>query len=184
MQALRWVIAAFIILNAVAGVLLALRAVALKRHVRVRSGMPAVNALLATLSWPLVTLWLASMTAFLASAVLLVLGDAAAMVTFVLALALNLATVWKAHEAIHGGSSKAGEILSRCVLFGLLFLAGNGSGRRPPTRRLRGRGRIRRMEASDLDVHRNLPRRPGPRNPDQPPRSGTFSGRQVRVEAA
>jgi len=126
MQALRWVIAAFIILNAVAGVLLALRAVALKRHVRVRSGMPAVNALLATLSWPLVTLWLASMTAFLASAVLLVLEDPAAMVTFVLALALNLATVWKAHEAIHGGSSRAGEILSRCVLFGLLFLAGNG----------------------------------------------------------
>ena len=53
--------------------------------------MPAVNALLATLSWPLVTLWLASMLAFLASAVLLVLEDAAAMVTFVLALALNLA---------------------------------------------------------------------------------------------
>ncbi len=102
MQALRWVIAAFIILNAVAGALLALRAVALKRHVRVRSGKPAVNALLATLSWPLVTLWLASMLAFLASAVLLVLEDAAAMVTFVLALALNLATVWKAHEAIHG----------------------------------------------------------------------------------
>ena len=88
--------------------------------------MPAVNALLHILSWPLVTLWLASMLAFLASAVLLVLGDAAAMVTFVLALALNLATVWKAHEAIHGNSSKAGEMLSRCLLFGLLFVGGNG----------------------------------------------------------
>ena len=126
MQAFRWVIAAFIILNAVAGVLLALRAVALKRHVPVRSGMPAVNALLATLSWPLVALWLASMLAFLASAALLVLEDAAAMVTFVLALALNLATVWKAHEAMHGNSSKSGEMLSRCVLFGLLFVGGNG----------------------------------------------------------
>jgi hypothetical protein len=48
------------------------------------------------------------------------------MVTFVLALALNLATVWKAHEEINGRNSGAGELLSRGVLFGLLFIGGNG----------------------------------------------------------
>ncbi len=125
MQALRWVIAAFIIVNAVSGVLLALRAVALKRHARV-GGKPAVNALLASLSWPLVGLWLASMAAFLGSAVLLILREPAALVTFVLALTLNLAMLWKAHEEVSGRNTRTGEMLSRCVLFGLLFLAGNG----------------------------------------------------------
>jgi hypothetical protein len=125
MQPLRWVIAVFIGLNAVTGILLALRAVALKRRARIHV-RPAVNALLATLSWPLVGLWLASMTLFLASAVLLVVSDPAAMVTFVLALVVNLATVWKAHEQVHGKSSSAGEMLSRSILFGLLFIGGNG----------------------------------------------------------
>jgi hypothetical protein len=125
MQALRWVIAVFISLNAITGILLALRAVALKRRARVHV-RPAVNALLATLSWPLVGFWLASMTVFLVSAVLLVVSNPAAMVTFVLALALNLATVWKAHEEINGRNSGAGEMLSRCLLFGLLFIGGNG----------------------------------------------------------
>ena len=126
MQGLRWVIAVFIGLNAVTGILLALRAVALKRqpeiHVR-----PAVNALLASLSWPLVGFWLASMTLFLASAVLLIVSDPAATVTFMLALAVNLATVWKAHEEIDGRNSRAGEMLSRCLLFGLLFIGGNSA---------------------------------------------------------
>jgi hypothetical protein len=125
MLALRSVIAGFIILNALSGVLLALRAVALKRRPR-SSSRSAVNALLASLSWPLVMLWIGSMTAFLASAVFLILGEPAALVTFVLALTLNLAMLWKAHEEIHGRSSRTGEMLSRCVLFGLLFLAGNG----------------------------------------------------------
>ncbi len=123
--ALRWVIAVFISLNAVTGILLALRAVALKRRSRIHV-RPAVNALLAALSWPLVGLWLASMTLFLASAVLLIVSDPAAMVTFVLALALNLATVWKAHEEVNGKNTRACEMLSRCVLFGLLFVGGNG----------------------------------------------------------
>ena len=126
MQALRWVIAAFIILNAVSGGLLALRAIALKRSGGVAEERRAVNALLASLSWPLVGLWLASMATFLASALLLVLAEPAAMVAFVLALTLNLALVWKAHEAISGKNTRAGEILSRCLLFGLLFAAGNG----------------------------------------------------------
>jgi hypothetical protein len=125
MQALRWGIAVFITLNAVTGILMALRAVGLKRrtlvHVR-----PAVNALLASLSWSFVGFWLASMTLFLASAVLLVFSDPAATVTFLLALAVNLATVWKAHEEISGGDSRAGELLSRSLLFGLLFLGGQG----------------------------------------------------------
>jgi hypothetical protein len=125
MQAVRWGIAVFITLNAVAGILMALRAVALKRrtHVHVR---PAVNALLASLSWPLVGFWLASMTLFLASAVLLVFSDPAATVTFILALAVNLATVWKAHEEISGRDSRSAELLSRTLLFGLLFLGGQG----------------------------------------------------------
>ena len=125
MQGLRWVLAVFITFNAVTGILLALRAVVLKRraHVHVR---PAVNALLASLSWPLVGFWLASMMLFLASAVLLIVSDPAAMVTFVLALAVNLATVWKAHEEISGRNSGTGEMLSRCLLFGLLFVGGNG----------------------------------------------------------
>jgi hypothetical protein len=126
MLALRWVIAVFIALNALSGVLLALRAVALKRRPQTVSGKSAVNALLASLSWPLVGLWIASMTAFLASAVFLILAEPAALVTFVLALTLNLAMLWKAHEEINGRSSRTGEMLSRCVLFGLLFLAGNG----------------------------------------------------------
>jgi hypothetical protein len=132
MQALRWVIAIFISLNAVTGILLAIRAVALKRRAQVHV-RPAVNALLATLSWPLVGLWVASMTLFLVSAVLLIVSDPAAMVTFVLALVLNLATVWKAHEEVNGSSSRAGEILSRCILFGLLFLLGNGVWSAPPS---------------------------------------------------
>lgn len=126
MQALRCVIAGFIILNGISGVLLALRAVALKQKASVRSGRSGVNVLLASLSWPLVGLWIASMTFFLVSAVLLVMVEPAAMVAFVLALTLNLAVVWKAHEAMNGGSSRAGEVLSRCLLFGFLFLAGNG----------------------------------------------------------
>ena len=142
MQALRWVIAAFIILNAVSGVLLALRAVALKRS-GVAGGGRAVNSLLASLSWPLVGLWLASMTTFLASALLLVLAEPAAMVAFVLALALNLALVWKAHEAINGGkNTRAGEILSRCLLFGLLFAAGNGIWATGPDSALASRPRV------------------------------------------
>ena len=126
MVALRWVIAGFIMLNALSGVLLALRAVALKRRPREASGRSAVNALLASLSWPLIGLWIASMTAFLASALFLILVSPAALVTFLLALTLNLAMLWKAHEEINGRSSRMGEMLSRCVLFGLLFLAGNG----------------------------------------------------------
>ena len=126
MFAFRWVIAGFIILNALSGVLLALRAVALKRRPQAASGRSAVNALLASLSWPLVGLWLASMAAFLASALFLILAQPAALVTFMLALTLNLAMLWKAHEEVNGRSSRTGEMLSRCVLFGLLFLAGNG----------------------------------------------------------
>ena len=125
MIALRWLIAGFIALNALSGVLLALRAVALKRRPRVAS-RTAVNALLASLSWPLVGLWIGSMAAFLASAVFLILAEPAALVTFLLALTLNLAMLWKAHEEVNGRGSRTGEMLSRCVLFGLLFLAGNG----------------------------------------------------------
>ena len=126
MQPLRWVIAAFILLNALSGCLLALRAVALKRRPRTSGGRPAVNALLASLSWPLVGLWIASMAAFLASGVLLVLGEPAALVAFVLGLTLNLAMLWKAHEEMSGRDARAGDLLSRCVLFGLLFIGGNG----------------------------------------------------------
>ena len=68
MQALRWVVAAFIILNAISGGLLALRAVVLKRRARIEVGMPRVNVLLASLPWPLVGLWLVSMALFLTSA--------------------------------------------------------------------------------------------------------------------
>jgi hypothetical protein len=128
MQALRWVVAAFIILNALSGGLLALRAVVLKRRARIDLGMPRVNMVLASLPWPLVGLWLASMTLFLASALLLVLGEPVAVAAFVVALSLNLAVVWKAHAAIYGKSSSRGQLLTSCVLFGMLFLAVNGAG--------------------------------------------------------
>jgi hypothetical protein len=131
MQALRWLVAGFIILNAVSGGLLALRAVVIKRRARIDIGMPAVNALLASVPWPLVGLWLASMTLFLASALLLVLVEPAAVAVFVLALALDLAVVWKAHAAIYGRGS-GGALLTRCLLFGMLFLAGNGVFRATP----------------------------------------------------
>jgi hypothetical protein len=127
MQWLRWVVAGFIILNAISGGLLALRAAILKRRARLEPDMPAVNALLASIPGPLVGIWLASMTIFFTSAVLLVLAEPAAVAAFTLALTLNLLVVWKAHEAIYGRSSGAGQILTRCVLFGMLFLAGHGA---------------------------------------------------------
>jgi len=126
MQALRWVVAGFIILNAVSGVLLALRAVVLKRRARIELDMPRVNKVLASLPWPIVGFWLASMTLFLASALLLVLGEPAAVAAFVVALTLNLAVVWKAHAAIYGKDSSRGQLLTRSVLFGLLFVGGHG----------------------------------------------------------
>jgi hypothetical protein len=126
MQALRWVVAAFIILNAISGGLLAFRAVVLKRRARIDLGMPRVNVLLASLPWPLVGLWLGSMALFLTSALLLVLGEPAAVAAFVVALTLNLAVLWKAHTAIYGKDSSRGQLLTRCVLFGLLFLSFSG----------------------------------------------------------
>jgi hypothetical protein len=127
MEWLRWVVAGFIVLNAISGGLLALRAVRLKRRERLEPDMPAVNALLASIPGPLVYVWLMSMTLFLASAVLLVLAEPAAVAAFILALTLNLLVVWKAHEAIYGAANGSGQILTRCVLFGLLCLAGHGA---------------------------------------------------------
>jgi hypothetical protein len=127
MEWLRWVVAGFIVLNAISGGLLALRAAILKRRARLDPDMPAVNALLASIPGPLVGIWIASMLLFFASAVLLVLTEPAAVAAFILALALNLLVVWKAHEAIYGSNGNASPILTRCVLFGMLFLAGHGA---------------------------------------------------------
>ena len=128
MEWLRWVVAAFIVLNAISGGLLALRAVRLKRRERLDPDMPAVNALLASIPAPLVYIWLTSMVLFVASAVLLVLAEPAAIAAFILALTLNLLVVWKAHEAIYGtANGSSGQILTRCVLFGMLCLAGHGA---------------------------------------------------------
>ena len=137
MEWLRWVIAGFIVLNAISGGLLALRAAILKRRARLEPDMPAVNALLASIPGPLVGIWIASMALFLASAVLLVLMEPAAVAAFILALTLNLLVVWKAHEAIygHGRNGNAGPILTRCVLFGMLFLAGHGAWSASPEHR-------------------------------------------------
>ena len=127
MEWLRWVVAGFIVLNAISGGLLAFRAARLKRRERIEPDMPAVNALLASIPAPLVYIWLASMALFLASAVLLVLAEPAAVAAFILALTLNLLVVWKAHEAIYGANPGGGQILTRCVLFGMLCLAGHGA---------------------------------------------------------
>jgi hypothetical protein len=130
MEWLRWVVAAFIVLNAISGGLLALRAARLKRRERLEPDMPAVNALLASIPAPLVYIWLTSMVLFVGSAVLLVLAEPAAIAAFILALTLNLLVVWKAHEAIYGNGTSngsSGQILTRCVLFGMLCLAGHGA---------------------------------------------------------
>ena len=128
MEWLRWLVAAFIVLNAISGGLLALRAVRLKRRERLEPDMPAVNALLASIPAPLVYIWLMSMALFLTSAVLLVLTEPASVAAFILALTLNLLVVWKAHEAIYGSANgSSGQILTRCVLFGMLCLAGHGA---------------------------------------------------------
>lgn len=123
MQVLRWLIAGFIGLNAVSGVAVAFRAALKKRRL---GGAGAVEGRRPWISpapglWGL---WIASMAMFLASAVLLVLVEPAAGVAFGLGLVLNLAVVWKVHDAIEGQPSGAAEKLTSGLLFGLLFLAG------------------------------------------------------------
>lgn len=157
MQALRWLVAGFIILNAVSGGLLALRAVVIKRRARIEPGMPAVNALLASIPGPLVGLWLASMTLFLASALLLVLVEPAAVAVFILALALNLVVVRKAHAAIYGRRSNAGALLTSCIVFGMLFFAGIGRSASAAEPSIVAPS-PRAPAGERLEVHRHLPR--------------------------
>ena len=128
MQALWWVIAGFIVLNAFSGGLLAIRAAIIKRRARIEPGMPAVNAVLASIPTPLVAIWLVSMALFIASAALLVFEEPGAAAAFVTALGLNLVVAWKAHAAIYGRSAAGGQLLTSCLLFGMLFLARNGVG--------------------------------------------------------
>lgn len=161
-EALRWVVAGFIILNAVSGGLLAFRAVGLKRRARIELGMPAVNAVLASMPWPLVGLWLASMALFLASGALLVFAEPGAIPAFVVALALNLLVVRKAHAAIYGRSAAGGQLLTSCLLFGMLFLARNGVGIAPgPSQPPRAVDHTHAPEGARHEVHGDLSGRPG-----------------------
>ena len=163
MQWFRWLIAGFIILNAFSGGLLAVRAAVLKRRARIEPGMPAVNAVLASIPWPLVGLWLASMALFLASAALLLLAEPGAGAAFVTALALNLAVAWRAHTAIYGHSATSGRLLTSCLLFGMLFLARNGVGLVPldPTRAPRAADPTHTSEGARHEVHGDFPGGPG-----------------------
>jgi hypothetical protein len=147
-EAFRWFIGAFIGLNAIWGVLPALRLAKRKRAVERRAGPRPVDAVLESLSWPMVVLWILSLVLFLASAVLLVLARPAAVVLFLSAFLLDAAAFWGAQRRAAGAAFRARQALTRQILFGLLAVASLGEGPasreefpRPPDNLLSHRGR-------------------------------------------
>jgi hypothetical protein len=125
-EAFRWIIGAFIALNAIWGAGPALRVARRKRAVRRLAGPRPVDAVLESLSWPLIVLWLASLVLFLASAVLLVLARPATVVVFLSAFLLDAVVFWVAQRRAAGAALQARETITRQILFGLHAVASLG----------------------------------------------------------
>ncbi|HEY2798330.1 MAG TPA: hypothetical protein VGK26_10625 [Thermoanaerobaculia bacterium] len=125
-EALRWIIGAFILLNAIWGTVAAIRVARLKRAVGRTTGPRPVDPVLESLSWPLVVLWLSALVLFVASAVLLILARAATVVAFLAAFLLDAIVFWRAQRRAAGAAFGARQRLTRHVLFGLLAVASLG----------------------------------------------------------
>ena len=125
-DALRWIIGAFILLNAIWGVLSAVR-VGRRKWTTVRlAGPRPLDPVLESLSWPLVVLWLSALVLFVASAVLLVLARPATVVVFLAAFLLDGIVFWGAQRRAAGAAFGARQRITRYVLFGLLAVASLG----------------------------------------------------------
>jgi hypothetical protein len=126
-DSLRWIVGAFIFVNAVWGVVLALRVAARKLDAGRRVGPRVADAVLDSLSWPLVALWLLALALFVTSAVLLVLAKAAAVLALLGGFLLDAIAFWRAQRRATGATHGARERLTHYVLFGLLAVANLGS---------------------------------------------------------
>jgi hypothetical protein len=122
-ESIRWIIGAFILLNAIGG---AVQAVGVARRKlaarRIRWPRP-VDAILETLSWPLLALWLSALALFCASSILLVEANAATGPAFVAAFLLDALVFWRVQRRAAGSAYTARERLTRYVLFGWLAVA-------------------------------------------------------------
>jgi hypothetical protein len=127
-EALRWIIGAFIFLNAIWGVVLAVQVARRKRASQRVAGPRPVDPVLESLTWPLVVLWLSALVLFLASAVLLVLAKPATVFVFLSAFLLDAIVLWGAQRRAEGAAFGARQRLTRFVLFGLLAVASVGGG--------------------------------------------------------
>jgi len=131
-EAFRWIVGAFIGWNAIWGVVPALRLARRKRAVERLAGPRPLDAVLESLSWPMIVLWLSSLVLFLASAVLLILAKPATVAVFLSAFLLDAVVFWGAQRRAAGAAFRARQILTRHVLFGLLAVASLGE--RPASR--------------------------------------------------
>jgi hypothetical protein len=123
MDVLRFLIAGFILLNTLLAAISAIRVVALK--VRLDAGRPdPAEAVIAGMSWPVLSLWIGSMALLAASAVLLIQGSALALATFFAALVLDGTVFWTAQRSVRGESPATRERLTGYLLFGLPFAGG------------------------------------------------------------
>ncbi|HEY4228917.1 MAG TPA: hypothetical protein VGO79_02030 [Thermoanaerobaculia bacterium] len=125
-EAFRWIIGTFIGLNAIWGTVSALRLARRKRAVKRLAGPRPLDAVLESLSWPMIVLWLSSLVLFLASAVLLVLAKPATVVVFLSAFLLDAVVFWGAQRRAAGAAFRARQSLTRQILFGLLAVVSLG----------------------------------------------------------
>jgi hypothetical protein len=130
-EALRWIIGAFILLNAIWGAVAAVRIARRKRAAERIGGPRPVDPVLESLSWPLVVLWLSALVLFVASAVLLVLARPATVVVFLSAFLLDAIVFWGAQRRAVGAAFGPRQSLTRLLLFGLLAVACVGEQPRP-----------------------------------------------------
>ncbi|HEY1251631.1 MAG TPA: hypothetical protein VGH97_10605 [Thermoanaerobaculia bacterium] len=130
---LRWIVGAFILGNAIWGVIQALRVARRKLAAGRVAGPRSADAVLESLTWPLVTLWISSLVLFVTSAVLVVLAKAAAIPAFLVAFLVDALVFWHAQRRAAGAAYGARASLTRCVLFGLIAVASLGGGPPPPS---------------------------------------------------
>jgi len=125
-EAFRWIVGAFIGWNAIWGAVPALRLARRKRAVESLAGPRPLDAVLESLSWPMIVLWLSSLVLFLASAVLLVLAKTATVVVFLSAFLLDAVVFWGAQRRAAGAAFQARQAITRQILFGLHAVASLG----------------------------------------------------------
>jgi hypothetical protein len=126
MHLIRWAVAGFFLLNAVYGSVLAFRAMGRRLAGRVPSDVRQLppEAVFSRMPWRLMTLWIAAMALFVASAALLVLERPEALLTYIAALLLDLRVVRVVQSSLRGISLETRDRIASRLLFGLLFTGG------------------------------------------------------------